>query len=124
MQFAGHGILSFSFGNSDVIDALPKPGRYKIWIERHGMSGTFSVHLKAQFSTHLFSDRVNFSVTQVATNTQIPFVNGGFGHNQSVAKILYPAGTFHAPQSGDYLITNLQVSPSFLPNDKIVIAKS
>jgi len=103
---------------------LPKAGRYKIWIERHGASGAFEARLKAQFSASLFSDRVNFSVTQVATNKQVPFVNGGFGHNRTVTKVLYPAGTFEVPQSGEYLITNLQVSSSFLPNDRIVIAKS
>ena len=103
---------------------LPKAGRYKVWIERHGASGGFEVRFKAQFSANLFSDRVNFSVTQVATNKQIPFVNGGFGHNRTMAKVLYPAGTFNVPKSGEYLITNLQVSSSFLPNDRIVIAKS
>ena len=101
---------------------IPESGRYKISIKRPPfVMGGF----KMVFTTRPFSEQVNFSVIQIETGQEIRFVNSGFGASSGTGRpTVWPAGVFDVPQGGDYLITNLRVSPYFLPEDQIVVTKA
>lgn len=101
---------------------IPESGRYRISIMRLPFA---MVSFNMAFKSRPFSEQVNFSVVQIETGQEIRFVNSGFGASSGTGRpTVWPAGVFDVPQGGDYLITNLRVSPYFLPEDQIVVTKA